>query len=139
MSKMTVRKSPCASCPYRRDVPSGIWDEAEYDKLLIFDGDIMAQAAAGATAVFCCHLRTDEVCAGWAGCHDMDDILAAKIAYARGLLDISVFGYESPVPLFGSGAEAAAHGKRDIEAPGSDAVRRIIKLERLRDAKGEDW
>lgn len=23
----------CESCPYRRDVPSGIWDRSEYAKL----------------------------------------------------------------------------------------------------------
>nr|WP_280343300.1 DUF6283 family protein [Nocardia neocaledoniensis] len=24
---------PCVSCPYRRDVPSGVWDFGEYEKL----------------------------------------------------------------------------------------------------------
>lgn len=30
-------KNPCGSCPYRRDVPSGIWSEEEYDKLPQYD------------------------------------------------------------------------------------------------------
>lgn len=36
--------------------------------------------------------------------------------------------YVSPVPLFASGAEAAAHGMRDIDAPGARARRAIMKL-----------
>lgn len=139
MVKMTVRKSPCTTCPYRRDVPSGVWDESEYAKLADYDGDIMEQAVAGATGMFCCHQRTGEVCAGWAGCYDLEDILAARLAYAQGKLDPSAFEYESPVPLFGSGAEAAKHGMRDIRNPDSDAQARIVKLRRLRAAKGQDW
>lgn len=33
MTKLTPRKTPCASCPYRKDVPSGVWEASEYEKL----------------------------------------------------------------------------------------------------------
>lgn len=34
---LTVRTEPCSSCPYRRDVPSGVWHREEYEKLLQYD------------------------------------------------------------------------------------------------------
>ena len=30
-------KSPCGSCPYRQDVPSGVWAASEYEKLPAYD------------------------------------------------------------------------------------------------------
>lgn len=131
---ITVRKTPCASCPYRRDVPSGIWDESEYAKLAAYDGEIIDQMRAGATGVFMCHQVDGRLCAGWAGCHDLTQTLAARLHAAE--LDPSVFDYASPVPLFGSGAEAAAHGLRDIERPGADARAAIGKITRVRAARG---
>ena len=32
-----VRPKPCASCPYRCDVPSGVWHPDEYAKLEVYD------------------------------------------------------------------------------------------------------
>ena len=40
--------------------------------------------------------------------------------------------YVSPIPLFSSGAEAAAHGMSEILDPGPDAVHAIRKIERTR-------
>jgi hypothetical protein len=125
------RKTPCPTCPYRRDVPSGIWSASEYDNLPLFDGSTAEQAAAGAHRVFFCHQRTGEVCAGWAGCHDMDENLAIRLS--RENLDIgAIRRYESPVPLFGSGAEAAEHGKRNIANPSPAAREKVAQLMRLR-------
>jgi hypothetical protein len=42
---LTCAARPCASCPYRKDVPSGIWAAHEYTKLLAYDGDILDQLA----------------------------------------------------------------------------------------------
>lgn len=133
---ITVRKRPCPTCPYRRDVPSGIWAEEEYDKLARYDGDIMSQATARATGVFLCHQRTGDLCAGWVACHDMNNNLAVRLSPED--IDPAVFDYVSPVPLFASGAEAAEHGRRDLAHPGEQARSMIGKLVRLRDAK-EDW
>lgn len=30
MSIDTIRSMPCVACPYRQDVPSGIWSADEY-------------------------------------------------------------------------------------------------------------
>lgn len=128
--RLTVRSRPCPSCPYRRDVPSGIWAPEEYAKLPGYDGDIPDQLAADATRLFHCHQRTGELCAGWAGCHDMYSNLAVRLHAAD--IDPAIFGYRSPVPLFGSGREAAEHGMRDLEAPGPEAERKIKSLLRQR-------
>lgn len=42
---------PCASCPYRRDVPSGIWAAEEYAKLPAYDADTPFQPPH----LFLCH------------------------------------------------------------------------------------
>lgn len=31
---MKCRTEPCETCPYRRDVPSGVWSADEYRKLI---------------------------------------------------------------------------------------------------------
>jgi len=128
---LTVRKRPCPTCPYRRDVPSGVWAAEEYAKLPGFDGETWEQAAAGAFASFCCHSSPDRLCAGWAGCHDMGESLALRLARRQVEVDPAVYGYVSPVPLFASGAEAAAHGMRDLHEPGPAAVRAAGKLRRV--------
>lgn len=127
MTAIRPRTRPCSSCPYRRDVPSGLWTAAEYDRLPPFDGDTGEQAMAGAFGLFHCHQQPQHLCAGWTGCHDMQHNLAVRM-HARDLDIDAVLGYESPVPLFTSGAEAAAHGKRDLAAPGPAARRKIRQL-----------
>jgi hypothetical protein len=131
---ITVRKSPCPSCPYRLDVPSGVWHPDEYALLATYDGDMLAQAQARVFGLFFCHQADGNLCAGWAGCHDMRATLAARVS--AGDLDPSVFAYESPVPLFGSGTEAAAHGMRDAEKPGPEALAMIRKIVRVRALRG---
>ncbi|MFB4306971.1 DUF6283 family protein [Actinomadura sp. GTD37] len=128
---------PCTSCPYRRDVPSGIWAAAEYEKLRAYDQPTMEQPPQ----VFLCHQRGRDagdarVCAGWAGTHDGAHLLALRIAAADGTMafgDIdATIDYVSPVPLFASGAEAAEHGEAEIAAPGERAVKAMAKIERAR-------
>lgn len=124
---ITVRQSPCSSCPYRRDVPSGIWAVSEYEKLPGYDGETWTQAEAGATGLFSCHRTPDFLCAGWVGCHDMHSVLALRLHWR--LVDVNaVIDYVSPVPLFSSGAEAAAHGMRDIDEPGEAAQAKVEQL-----------
>lgn len=130
---LTVRSRPCPSCPYRRDVPSGIWAPEEYRKLPGYDRPTSEQP----TALFHCHSREEQVCAGWAGCHDMPNNLSARIAFMRDRIGPDVFDYRSPVPLFRSGAEAAEHGLRDLEAPGPEAERKIKSL--LRQRARRNW
>ncbi len=129
-----MRPRPCTSCPYRRDVPSGIWDPEEYAKLPGYDGDVPDQAAAGAFALFHCHQRDGNLCAGWAGCHDMTNSLAVRMNAER--LGPGVYDYVSPVPLFASGAEAAEHGLRDVTEPSTSAVRAMRAIGQIRARSG---
>lgn len=124
------RKVPCASCPYRKDVPSGIWAASEYEKLPAYDGPTYAQSPLP----FFCHQMTGELCAGWVGCHGPRELLAL-----RGIVpvDPSTFDYVSPVELFASGEEAMKHGLKDLEEPGPTAIRMAEKLRKKqrRDAR----
>jgi len=105
-------------------VPSGLWSADEYAKLPLYDGSTGEQVMSGALGLFMCHRKSGNLCAGWVGCHDMDHNAAVRFNPVTPM----VHDYVSPVPLFASGAEAAAHGMRDIDAPGPRARRAITKL-----------
>ncbi|WP_205661085.1 DUF6283 family protein [Amycolatopsis vastitatis] len=128
---------PCASCPYRRDVPSGIWYASEYAKLPRYDAETGAQPGG----LFHCHQNDSDgsrrrICAGWAGCHDGDELLALRLAVFSGRISSATaqttVNYRSPVPLFDSGAEAAIHGVRGFDAADSGALQAIEKIRRVR-------
>ncbi len=119
-------KAPCGTCPYRRDVPAGVWDASEYAKLPRYDGSTGDQLMMGATGLFFCHQNDGHLCAGWVGRHDMRHNLAVRFWPVAP----EVFDYVSPVPLFASGMEAAAHGMSGIDAPDRDARLAISKLAR---------
>lgn len=120
---------PCGSCPYRRDVPSGVWEAEEYAKLPPYDAETGAQPPG----LFLCHQQDGRVCAGWAGCHDMRHALAVRIAGLKDpMLALALTLYRTETPLFASGAEAAAHGLAEVAEPGPAAERVMEKLRRRR-------
>jgi hypothetical protein len=119
------RRSPCASCPYRKNVPSGVWDESEYRKLTRYDGETFEQEAL---AVFMCHQQDGCVCAGWLGHRDPTELLAVRLGVMRGDLDEDSLDYSTTVPLFESGAKAAEHGLADLSAPSATAQAVITKI-----------
>jgi hypothetical protein len=123
-------KAPCGTCPYRRGVPSGVWHPSEYAKLPEYDGETFEQPPA----LFFCHQQDGKLCAGWVGCHDTRHLLALRFHRVAP----ETFDYVSPVPLFASGAEAAAHGLARVEAPDSRARLAMQKLlrKRARDSDG---
>jgi Family of unknown function (DUF6283) len=127
-----ARRSPCPSCPYRRAAPSGIWDASEYTRLTAYDGEIGDQAMAGAVGLFACHSTPDRLCAGWLGHRFPGDLLAVRLGLADGRLDEAIIDYRTDVELWPSGAEAAAHGLRDLTEPGAAAREAIAKIVRLR-------
>lgn len=127
MSARTCAKAPCGSCPYRRDVPAGIWDESEYHKLARYDGDTMGQDPS----LFLCHQQDGKLCAGWVACHG-GHLIALRLSLISGRVDPAVFDYESPVPVFSSGAEARDHGLRGVAKPDGRAIRAITKLTKRR-------
>lgn len=127
---------PCDSCPYRRDVPSGIWSAEEYGKLRNYDGPTYWQPLN----LFLCHQHDAEseqarLCAGWVGCHG-SELLAPRLALRTGSISEAthraVLEYQSPVPLFASGAEAAEHGTAEIHCPSAEAARAVEKISRRR-------
>lgn len=134
----TPRKTPCASCPYRRDVPSGIWSAKDYDKLPAYDGDATSQALSpGGMQLFGCHQSDGHLCSGWVAHRDPRDLLALKVGFAMGKVDASVFTYTTDVPLFASGAEAGAHGKAGIQNPDIEARLTVGKITKVRRARGK--
>lgn len=118
--------NPCGSCPYRRDVPSGVWELEEYLKLPPYDNPTSEQPPA----VFMCHRQDGHICAGWAGCHDMDENLGLRLGASMGTVEDpeAVRTYETTTELFASGAEAAAYGMDEIRNPGPEARRIMRKL-----------
>lgn len=135
MSARGPARYPCASCPYRADVPSGVWDASEYEKLPPYDEETAFQPPAA----FFCHQQNGRLCAGWVGCHDMQNNLGLRIAVSTGAINAADYdaalAYESPVELHPSGTAAAEHGAAMIQTPGSDAQRVIVKLERRRERR----
>jgi hypothetical protein len=125
-----VAPRPCGSCPYRRDVPSGVWDPDEYAKLPPYDNETAAQPVTA----FLCHQQDGRLCAGWVAVHDMDESLGLRMAAAAGLLTREQYeealDYTTDVPLFASGAEAAAHGLAEVADPGRAARATVEKLRR---------
>lgn len=119
---------PCGTCPYRKDVPSGIWSAEEYRKLPEYDKETGQQPFG----VFLCHQQDGRVCAGWAAVHNMDHCLALRIAVPFGHMTTEVADavreYETRVPLFETGTAAAAHGLRGIKRPSLKARRMIEAL-----------
>ena len=119
-------KVPCGSCPYRADVPSGIWHPDEYAKLPLYDAPTWGQPPS----LFMCHQNDGCLCGGWLLTHGRDHLLALRIH--GGGVDPSVWDYAPDVDVFASGAEAAAHGLSDVKCPSPDAQRKMVGLLRQR-------
>lgn len=119
---------PCGTCPYRRDVPAGVWAAEEYAKLPPYDADTAFQPFG----LFMCHQVDGRVCAGWVGCHGGGQLLAVRLAAADRRMDDeeirAAVEYDCPVPLFPSGAAAAMHGRSGVADPDEPAKRAIGKI-----------
>lgn len=134
MKKHGCAKAPCKTCPYRRDVPSGVWVKEEYEKLKTYDGEIGEQMMKGATAVFLCHQRDNNLCAGWIATHGADTLLAVRLHSKY--IDPSVYEYKTATPVFKTGVEAAKHGMRDVRRPKAAARTAVERLARKRERDG---
>ena len=129
MTAITAARVPCGSCPYRRDVPSGIWSQHEYDKLPAYDGPTWGQSPA----LFMCHQRDGNLCAGWLACHDPQELLALR--FSNPDIDPAIYAYKTDVPVFRSGSAARAYGLREIKEPSEAAEKMIAGLVRSRAAR----
>lgn len=119
---------PCESCPYRRDVPSGVWAENEYRSLERYDEEMWAQPPA----LFQCHQNDQasgaaRMCAGWVATHG-DQLLGLRVAVAKGRVDPAVLSYTTDVPVFASGTEASEHGRAEIDEPSYEARVLVEKI-----------
>lgn len=128
MSKIKPPLRPCVSCPYRRDVPGGVWHLTEYEKLFKYDD----MEDPDSFNVFLCHQLNDRACAGWVAVHDMENSIGLRLAASKGYVtDPGAFlEFETDVELFESGTEAAMHGLRSIRDPDTKAKRMIERLEK---------
>jgi hypothetical protein len=117
-------KRPCGSCPYRKDVPSGVWAAEEYAKLPQYDGDTGEQFMKGAVALFMCHQRDGCLCGGWLQTHGADHLAALRVR----AVDPSAYGYQSDVETFARGEEAMLHGLADIDSPSDKALKISSKI-----------
>jgi len=130
-----VRTQPCEACPYRCDVPSGVWATEEYDKLRAYDLPTGEQPVA----TFQCHATPDFYCHGWAVVHSNRGRAFELLALRLALLNGPVGMVPPIVPLFASGNEAADHGQRDIAKPKPRARKTMKKLvQRYPRLRGEE-
>lgn len=113
-------------------MPSGVWHPSEYAKLPRYDRETFAQPVE----TFMCHQGDNHVCSGWLGHADPSELLAVRLGIMSGALDPSCAEYTTDVPLFESGAEAAAHGIREVRSPSPAAAAVIGKVVRVREAAG---
>jgi len=105
-----------------------VWAADEYEKLPRYDVDTAYQP----WHVFECHQGDGAICAGWLACHGPYDLLGVRIGVATGTVHPSVTEFSTDVEVFGSGAEAAAHGVAEIDCPSPEAIDTVSKILRLR-------
>lgn len=114
----------CATCPYRRDVPTGLWHDNEYEKLRAYDLPTGEQPAS----LFLCHCGDGTLCAGWWAVHG-GELLAVRLGQITGAVG------RLPIvcgDFYASGNEAADAGQRDIQSPSEAAIRAINRLNKRR-------
>lgn len=126
-----VHRNPCQSCPYRKDVPSGVWHPDEYVKLLEYDKDTAEQPLA----VFMCHSGDAEhtLCRGWLECHG-DQLLSLRLALIRGQFTFDAIGV-CDVEIFDTALEAAEHGMAEINNPSEKAHETISKVLQIKERR----
>lgn len=109
---MKIRPAPCKFCPYRKDVPSGVWHKSEYEKLPEYDRPTCEQPSA----LFMCHEKTGSICCGWSQCHRWE-LLSLRLASYKERFEIPTI----TTGIFESGRKALEHGMRLIKRPNAKA------------------
>lgn len=128
---LPVAPEPCGSCPYRRDVPPGIWAAEEYHKLTRFAGEATPERLP-ALGTFLCHqthpLGRETLCRGWLTVER--ESLAVRLGCIEGRIDPRQVDAPVTALLYDSGAQAAAMGLRGVRRPSGAAKRLIARLAR---------
>lgn len=137
---LKIKRSPCPSCPYRCDVPSGVWDVSEYKKLPLYDQETSQQPVG----VFLCHWSfegRDCLCRGWLDTHVRHnpaghELLSLRLGLSMGAVDQeqlkSVIVDSPSVPVFSSGRQACDHGMLGVSQPSAEALDVIRKVVRAK-------
>lgn len=111
---LNVRPEPCQFCPYRKDVPSGVWSKEDYEKLPPYDNETALQPHS----TFQCHESPGCLCSGWVNTHEQrqgHELLSVRLLSMReGAIDLSK---KCSIPLFESGTAAAKHGMKNFKKP----------------------
>jgi len=120
-----VPDQACASCPYRRDTPSGIWQAEEYEKLRAFDQEVTQ--LEDPLSVFLCHQSEvtgrETICRGWLSVH-RDSI--------AGAVRCDQVPREAEPLYYATGTEACEAGLAGVEQPSREARHKTETLERQR-------
>lgn len=125
---MKPPRVPCATCPYLKKTPPGIWHQDEYEKLIPYDADTWDQPPQ----LFMCHQKDGCLCGGWLMTHDREHLLALRLHGS--LVDKAIWEYNPDVEVFESGKAAAEHGMSGIDEPNEEAR---IKIDALIRRRGE--
>lgn len=134
---MHVNRKPCESCPYRRDVPSGVWAPCEYQKLPRYDHETWQQPIE----LFGCHQADGALCRGWLDTHgnQSNDLLSLRLGAAAGQIDmgevLEAIAEGPAVPVFESGQAACDHGMQDVDKPQIQASLLASKLTKKIEAR----
>jgi len=135
VTMLATNKNPCTTCPYRRDVPAGVWTAEEYAKLREYDDE-----SNPALAVFLCHqsnvVGVATACKGWVMVHQ--ESVAVRLGCVLGQLDPATCFAETEIPLHESGVAAADFGEQGVKRPGRKALKVIGKLAGTGRFKTED-
>lgn len=83
-------------------------------------------------AIFLCHQQDDNLCAGWVACHGPRNLMGVLVGVIGGRIDPAIYDYETSVPLYESGHEAARHGIANVNP---DAQQVIDKITRKREVQ----
>jgi hypothetical protein len=103
-----AENDPCVSCPYRKDIPSGIWRADEYAKILVYDNPTFDQPIK----TFGCHKNDGTICRGWLHCHGTN-ALAIRMRWSPEIEEMLKKG--TKVAIFSTAREAAATNRGAME------------------------
>jgi len=146
--KLLVPKRACSSCPYRRDVPSGVWAADHYHVLKELDcrrtiklpyptkdGIVMLDTPNPSPGTFHCHQSNatgkPTVCRGW--------LSVERNSIGARLLQMDEMPTEDESDFYYStGTEACEAGLKGIESPSPEARALVEKLIARGAGKWED-
>jgi len=130
---LELLREPCSSCPYRRDVPAGVWAAEEYEKLRNYadDAEGNVRYPEALTPFLChqthCHGR-ETLCRGWLAVEK--ESIAVRLLLILGRVTQEQVDAPVSCPLYSTGEEATAAGLQGVSRPSRRARSLMAKLMR---------